>query len=262
MTDVDLSAGGLLRRSLHLLRAHPVPLLLPPVVLSLLTGGGRGGDGSVDPGIWRDPSSLDPLSVMPFYAFVAAAVAAAVVVLVVVAVVVVVIAVATGVVYTATTRALLDHLATGAAPDWKAAFLSAWPRAGRLAWTFVLACLFVLAGLIALIVPGLFVLAALLPLFAVLATEDVSGAAAIRRSWAVARGHKRQLALLVLAGVVVDLVATVTTAWIPLLGWVVSGAFAGGVSAVWLASGALLYRASAAHGAEASPPATPTAAGA
>jgi len=71
----------------------------------------------------------------------------------------------------------------------------------------------------------------------------VSGPEAIRRTWALTKGHKGQLALLVLAGVLLEVVVGAAFGWIPVVGWVVSGTIAGLVTAVWLVAGALVFRA-------------------
>lgn len=246
----DLSARGLLRASIALLREHPLPLLLPPLLLSLLAGGGNMGRRQ-DASTWvMDPAAFDPLAALPFYALVATIVTVVLLAIVLAFLIVGFLVVATGLVWTTTTRALMVHLETGATPDLTRAFQHVGPRWAKLGWTYFLACLAVLLGFIALIVPGFIVLAGFLPLFAVLATETATGAEALRRAWALTRGRKGQMALLVVGGVLLQIVVGATFGWIPFFGWIVSGATAGAVAAVWLTSGALLYRATAAVSAE------------
>ncbi|MGQ0534868.1 MAG: hypothetical protein ACT4PT_02220 [Methanobacteriota archaeon] len=248
----DLGAGALLRRSIALLRSFPAPLLLPTVLLGLLSGGGgfQGGPRGHDA---FDPAVFDPLSAVPFYVLVAAIAAAVVVALVLVAIIVAILLVATALVYTATSRAVLDHLETGTAPDFGASFRATRARWGANALTLLLAAVVVILGFIALIVPGVILLSGFLPLFAVLASETRGGSDALRRAWEVSKGHKTSLAALVVAGIVVEIVVGAGLGGIPFLGWLASGIASGAVSAVWLVSGAILYRARTAAGGAAGP---------
>lgn len=242
--SADLTVSGLTRQAIELLRGHPLPLLLPPVLVALLTGGGNQGGTRFDARD-LDPASFDPLSTIPFYALVAGIVVAVIAALVVVAIVLAIIVVVSALVYTATSRALLDHLATGAVPDFGAAFRAVSARWTKLGWTYFLACILVLLGFIALVVPGVILLAGLIPLFAVLASESISGADALRRAWSVSKGRKGTLALLILGGVLANILVGALLGWIPVLGWLASGAVAGSVTAVWLVAGVILFRASA-----------------
>lgn len=251
----EMGFDALLRRSIGLLRAHPLPLLLPPVILSLLTGGGDGGRGDMRMGDWIDPGSMDPLSALPFYALVAGIVAAVLLALVLVALIVVALVIVTSLVYAAVSRALLDHLAAGAAPDFGAAFGQVSGRWTRLAWTFFLACVVVIVGFILLVVPGVIALSAFLPLFAILASESPSGPDALRRAWELTKGHKGTLALVVLAGVAANIVVGLVLGGIPFVGWIASGVTSGAVSAVWLVVGVLVYRHATQPAAPAAPPA-------
>jgi hypothetical protein len=244
MPDADLTARTLLRRSIELLRAHPFPLLLPPVLLSLLTGSGnaRGGGSTGEP--WNDPASFDPLPSLPFYALVATIVTVVIIAIVLAILIVGFLVVATALVWTTTARALLDHLETGARPDLTTAFSRVGPRWAKLGWTFFLALLLAIVGFIALIVPGFIVMTALLPLAAILAAERMTGREAIRRAFAITKGRKGQLSLLVVGGVLVEIIVGATIGWIAFFGWLVAGAVNGAVAAVWLASGVIVYRAS------------------
>lgn len=220
-----LDASSLLRETLRLVRAYPLPLLGLPVLLGVVTGGGNGGG--------PPPSPSAVLALLPFVAL-AALVAIVLVALASVAVALVV------------TRAALDAVATAREPDlgsaWRGVQGGYWGAFG----TFVLWFLAIAVGLILLVAPGVFLVVAWFPIAAVVVSEGLHGSSPFGRAWALTLGHKGQLFIVLLAGAAVAIAGAILLRWIPILGGALSGAVSGAVNGALLTAGAVFYaRASA-----------------
>lgn len=226
----DLGVEPLLRGAWELVRAHPLPLLLPLVLLGLL---GSGGSGPLGPEARFDASDAfdDPLVFLPFLAafgLLALAVVIVVFFLYVVA-------------YLVTTRAALDAIETVRAPDLAVAFRATQHRIMGAAGTSLLFVLVVLVGFLLLIVPGIIALAALMPLMAVIVSEGRTGTDALKRAWELTKGHKGPLAVLVILSLVANLLVGAVLGWLPLVGGALAGAVGGAISALLATAGALFY---------------------
>lgn len=228
--DSGLRFRALLEDGIGVLKSHFVPIALPLIVLSVITGGGQS-DARFDAAdVPSQPQDL--LVFIPLFAMLGV-VALAVVVLLFFAYAMASLMAA---------RAAVDA-AEGRAPmsfgeQWR----EAWPRILPASGTFLLALLFVVLGFIALVVPGFVVMAALTPLAAVVAMERRAGMDAIKRAWALSRGHRGALFLLILLTLVTVAIGSATVSWIPILGRALAG-IVGGVGSAFLATvGALYWR--------------------
>lgn len=220
----DLSAGSLLRGTMDLLRAHPLPLLLPLVLLGLLTSGGdRGGPAKFD--------AEDPLVLIPWYAFLGVVGIAVFVLLIL----------AHSAAWVMTTHTALGAARGGPVPDLGAAWRATSSQILAAIGTGVLVLLGTVIGLILLVAPGLIFIAGVFPWGAVLVAEKKAGIAAIGRAWELAAGHKMALFLVILAGLGASIVATILLDWIPVIGSALAGAAGGAVMAAWATAGALFY---------------------
>lgn len=233
--DDRLRVASLLERAVALLRAHPLPLLLPLLVLGVLSSGGGGGDPwgprvrlDLDGGDW--PGGW--LLALPLLAFAG---------LVALAVLVLLFFLHT-IAWMMTARAALAVERGEPPPDFAQAFQDVRPRILPAAGTFALFLLLAFVGLLLLVVPGLFVMAALFPLVPVVLVEGRAGTDALSRAWALTEGHRLDLFLLVLLAFVVSVVGGAAVAWVPLVGPPVAGALAGAVYAFSAVAGAVFYR--------------------
>jgi hypothetical protein len=230
-TNDALKAGTLLRDGWGLVRSHPLQLALPLVLLGLLTGGGG------DEGGRR---FVDTTPDVPWYAILAMVIAG----LVLFAVLLVVLAVV--IVLSATVLLMASHAALAAArgqpvPEWGDSFQAVRPRIVTAAIALFLTALVVGLGLVLLVVPGILVLGALLPLFAVLVTERKSAVASMAHAWDLTKGHRWDLFLVVAAGVGVAILSSFVLGWLPIIGDALAGAVFGVVQAVWIAAAALFF---------------------
>lgn len=222
-TRADLKAEALLHAVVDLLKAHPIPLLVPLVLLGLLTGGEAGGD--------LDPRGGDPLAVLPFYALLGL-LGLAVLILVVLA---------TAFAWVMTTRAAL-HAARGEpTPDLGEAFRATTPQLSSALVTGLLVFVALLVGFALLVVPGMILLAGLAPWAAVLVAEGKDAFANLRRSWELTKGHKWDLFLLGAAGIVITILGSFLLGWIPIIGDAMAGILSGAVSAGLATLGAVFY---------------------
>lgn len=227
-----LRAGALLRDAWDLVRRHPLHLALPLVLLGLLTSGGGGPMG--------EREFADATVSLPWYALVALLVAG-LLALVLVLVILAVLLVLTAIVMLVTTRMAFAAARGERLPEFGEAFRETRPRIVPATLALLLAFLLVALGFVLLVVPGIILLGALLPLFAVLLRETSSSTQSIGRSWRLARGHLLDLSLVAAAGVGVILVGNLLLDWLPIVGSALSGALTGVVQAVWVAVGALYY---------------------
>lgn len=241
----DLGVESLARGAWDLARAHPLPLLLPLVLLGLLNSGGGGDFG---PRRRIDGADVfdDPLVFLPLFAAIglfALAVLVVVFFLYVVA-------------HLVTSRAALDAIDTAQAPDLGVAFRATQHKIVGAAGTSLLWLLIVLVGFILLIVPGIIALAGLLPLMAVIVAEGRTGTDALKRAWELTQGHKGTLAVLVILAIVASMIASLVLGWLPLVGDALAGAVGGAISALLAIAGALFYARRTRH---AAPPPSPLA---
>jgi hypothetical protein len=228
-TPETLKAGALLRDGWDLVRRHPVQLALPLVLLGLLTGGGN-----------ESQRTFMPAQDLPWYAILAVLVAGLLVVAVALLVLVVLL------VLGATALLMATHAALAAArghrvPEWGESFQAVRPRIVPASVALLLAVLLVGFGLLLVVVPGLFLLAGLLPLFVVLVQERKGAVASLAHAWGLTKGHRGDLFLVVAAGAVVVAVASIVLGWLPIVGKALSGVVFGVVQAVWVAVAALFY---------------------
>ena len=226
-----MRAGVLLRDAWDLVRRHPVPLALPLVLLGLLTSGGEGPRGG---------DFLDPSPALPWYSVVAAVVAG-IVALVLALVILAVLLVLAAILMLLTTRMAFAAARGEPMPTFGDAFQEAKPRVVPATLALLLGLLLVVLGLVLLIIPGILVLGALLPLFAVLLRETTTSTGSISRAWRLSRPHLLDLALVAAAGVAVMALGGLLLGWLPLVGDALSGALGGLVQAVWIVVGALFY---------------------
>lgn len=225
--SADLSAGALLSGTIDLLRAHPWALMLPLAILGLVgAGDNREPDWS-----WNVTEPADALALLPFFAFLG------LVAILILVVLFVVYAVAIAV----TTRVALAAIRREERADPRLAFNDLRPQLGAAVGTFALLVLVVILGFLLLIVPGIILLAGLVPWMAVVVAEKKSGSAALQRAWDLTRGHRLDLFLLGLLGVVLSVLADVALSWVPFVGNAAAGFAGGAISAAGAALGALYY---------------------
>ncbi|GEM_PF-7088149 len=215
MDSPALRPGALLSETLDLLKAHPVSLLLPLVLLGLVDGGGQG-----QPRYAFRPGE-SPLLLLPFFAFLG------VVALVVVALLVA----ATCFAVLMTAKAARAASMESRGMDLAEAFREARPLFVPSLGTFLLWLLVVAVGFVLLVVPGFIALAGLLPLPGVVVAEGLQGTAALRRAWDLTRGHRWSLFLAIVLLFVIDLAASVLLRWIPFVGAALAGLVGGAVLA-------------------------------
>ncbi|HEX2022549.1 MAG TPA: hypothetical protein VHH36_07535 [Candidatus Thermoplasmatota archaeon] len=208
------------------LRADPVTLALPLVLLGLVVGGDAHDPGR--PGKWPPD---DPLLYLPFFAILGLFALALLV------------AIFFAYVWAGlmTSRAALDRL-DGRPAGLAEALRATQPLVVPASGTLLLWLLVVLVGLVLLVVPGVIAIAGLAPLAPVILCEGRSGVDALRRAWDVTRGRKGEVALLVGAGLLVDLAALALLSWIPIVGDALAGIVGGAVAAWGAVLGAILYR--------------------
>lgn len=103
----------------------------------------------------------------------------------------------------------------------------------------VLALLAFLLGLVLLVVPAFIVLSALFPLMVIVVAEGKGGGAALSRAWDVTRGERMPLFLVLLAGIGVDVAASILLGWIPIVGGGLVGVVSGLVSVGYAVAAAL-----------------------
>lgn len=238
-----LAAGSLLRSGLDLLRAYPVVLLLPLLILGAVFNGST--------------SALAPDSTAfekqmrdgPPERMVSTLLAFAVTMLVFGLVAALFALVVQGTAWLVTVRAALTNLETRSAPVFGDAFRAVAPRLLPSLLTLLLWGVLLVLGFVALLVPGFILLAGWFPLVAVVVAEGRTGMAALRRTWELTRGRKRVLFLVFLAGVGVSILAGLLVSWIPVAGDTLSGAASGAVAAWWAATVAVFY-----HRARGAPP--------
>lgn len=225
MENPALRPTALLAETWATIRAHPLPLLLPLVILGLLAG-----SGSRDRGMRFDPST-PPLEYLPFFALLGM-LALAVIVLLFLAYCYATLM---------TTKAAFAASQQNRDMDLGEAFRESSPLLVAGIGTFLLWALVVIVGFILLVVPGFIALAGLVPAAAVLVAEGQTGTGALRRAWELTKGHKGKLfgalALLFLANIVVDALV----GWIPFLGGPIAGAANGAFLAANLVLGVLAY---------------------
>lgn len=241
----DLGVEPLLRGAWDIARAHPLPLLLPLVLLGVLTssdGGAFGPRNRFDGG----DVFADPLVLLPFLAAFGLLVLAVLIVVFFLYVVA----------HLVTTRAALDAVEAVRAPDLAVAFRATQHRIMGAAGTSLLAILIIIVGFVLLVVPGIIALAGLLPLMAVIVAEGRTGTDALKRAWELTKGHKGTLAVLVILSIVASMLASLVLGWIPLIGGPLAGGVGGAISALLATAGALFYTRRMRHG---GPPPSPLA---
>lgn len=226
----ELEYQPLLERIVDLARKHPLPLLAPLVLLGLLTAGGNGGPGG-DP--WGSARG-EPWFLFPF--FIVLGIFVALVALAILALLVVLNTLA----WLVTTSAA--HTADAeASPDLGHAFREAKPRLVPGILTGLLVALILLVGFVLLVVPGIFLAAALSPWASVVLKEGKSGPDAIRRAWDLTDGHRLPLFLLVGTGFLAAIAAGLVLGWIPIVGDALAGIAAGIALALTAVLGAVVY---------------------
>lgn len=244
------SFRALLDEVLGLLRAHPLPLVLPFVLFALLTSGssGRGPGFDLDA---RGVSGIEWLLLLPFLMLAG-----------IVGVVIFVLLVAlAGALALVTARAAHDAL-QGRVPDLQRAFQNVRPRLVGGVLTFALFAVLVFVGLLLLVLPGAFVLGALAPWLAVTVLEGRTGPDAFRRAWGLAKPHWVPLSLLALAAVGAGALAGLLLGWVPIIGSALVALVHGVLYAAYCALSAVVYARTAgapapARVSEAAPPAPP-----
>lgn len=227
-----LALTTLLEESWSILRTHPVVLLTPLVLLSLITGSdGDEGRAPADFAQFAD----DPLVWIPFFA-VLGLIALAVGILLLIAYV------WAGL---ATTRAALT-LAGTTPPAQDLSLLALFRETRPILWrglgTWLLALLFVVLGFVALVIPGFIVLSALVPLSALVVAENVGGTEAIRRTWRMTRGHRWTLFGAIFLGMLASIVIAIAVSWLPIVGEPLASAGAGAVQVFLIVLGVVFYR--------------------
>lgn len=211
MDNPALRPGALLQESWDAIRAHPVALLLPMVILGLINGGGT--TRSRYDFTW----GTTPLAYLPFYAFLGL-LALAIVILLFLA-------------YTyasiMTAKAAVAATQQNREMDLGEAFREAGPLFVAGIGTFLLWAVIVLIGFVLLIVPGFVAMAGLLPIAGVLVQEGLQGPAALKRAWALTHGHRWSLFLAGGAIVLANIVLSALLSLLPLIGNALAGALGG-----------------------------------
>lgn len=249
-----LSASALISGVLDLLKRHPIPLLLPLVVLGILGSGGGGGGPGPTMTFDLDDGGPPPWEVLPFLAFFG-------LVALLIAIVLILLEIAAWLV---TTDAALPAAGAGEGePDLGRSFRRVLDRIGGGLWTGILGAILVFLGLLALIVPGIVMMVGWTPWAAVVLRENRTGLYALGRAWELTRGHRLDLFLVYLAGFAVSIAAGIFVGWLPLIGNILSSAVGGAVVAALAVTGALYYvrRTGAGTAAAAAPPTAPPAEG-
>lgn len=243
MPELDLSR--LLGDSLGVLRKHFVAVGLVLVVVTALTQA-TSGPFEIEPGEFDPASPRDLLLLLPLFA-VLGFVALAVMLLIFLV------------------RLLFDLAAVRAAseaydggtPQLGAVLGVASSRLPRAILPSLLALLFIVLGFIALVVPGIIVAVGLFPLTAVLLNEDHAPMAAIKRTWALTKGHKPILFAAVIVLVVGGAILGGIVGLIPIVGDALGGAVSGFFAAWQAAAAAHFYRWRLAADQPPAPPAPP-----
>lgn len=235
-----LKASALLRDAWDLVKRHPAQLALPLVILGMLTSGGDGGG--------RGRDLFDPATQLPWYAVVAAVVAGLVALAIVLVILAILLVLAAALMLT-TTRAAFAAARGEPMPSLGEAWDEAKPRLVPSALALLLAMLLVIVGIILLVVPGIIVLGALLPLFAILLRESRSSTQSIGRAWDLTKGHRMDVSLVAAAGIGVIILASILLSWVPIIGDALAGAVGGLVQAILVVAGALFYERRLAAGA-------------
>jgi hypothetical protein len=229
--STGLTFSDLLGTSWDLVKAHPIALALPLVLLGLVSGGGN-----AEP-TWRaDMTDIrtiteNPFVFLPFFALfglLALAIGVALFIL-------------TSWAWVATSRQALDALRGTSPTDPLAGFRATSTGALWSAWTMLVWVGAVILGFILLVVPGFLVLGALLPIGSVVAAEGLRGGAAVKRSWQITRGHRGALVGLILVGMLVSIAIGIIFSWLPIIGDAVAGAVGGVVYAMLAVAGAVFY---------------------
>lgn len=233
----DLGVESLLKGTWATIQAHPLPLVLPLVILGLLTAGSDMDGGRRD--LRLGDIADDPLVLLPFFALFGLLALALLIVVFFLHVVVSLV----------TTRAALATLDDGRAPDLGTAFRETQDRIMTAAGTTLLWVLLVIVGFILLIVPGILALAFLFPLYPVMVAESRGGTDAIKRTLDLTRGHRGTLVVLVLLAIVASIVTDMVLGLLPIIGDGLAGAAGGFITAFALVAGSLFYHRRARHAA-------------
>lgn len=225
----DLRFGTLMSEGIELLRKHFLALALPLMLLAIVTGAGR------DPaprGMTVEDATVPAnwFALLPFFALIGL-IALAVLVALFFAYVLV---------HFLTTRAALEALEGREPRPFGARFSEAWARVLPASGTFALAVLFIVLGFMALVVPGIIIATALLPLAAVVVAEGRSGMDAIRRAWALTRGRRWTLFAILLVTTIASTVAGALVGWVPFVGGALAGAV-NGIGSAFLAVVAVVF---------------------
>ena len=241
-TDVSFSA--LFEETWRLVKKHPVPLLVLPVLLGVITGAGNTRP-RYSAGTGAFPSN--PLVLLPFFALLGA--------LALVALVLIVLANAW--VSLVTTRAALDAIQTGREPDLGASVRAVGSGFWSALGTLLLSLLVVIVAFICLVVPGFIALAGLWPIVSIILVEGQGGAAALRRAWDLTKGHKWTVFGFGLVVLLCGGVASAILGAFPLVGGALGGVASGAASGFLLVAAAVFYTRRVA--ATSPPPAPPAA---
>lgn len=216
---------ALLQETIDLVKAFPIPLLLPLAVLGLIGGAGDNSGNAWSPG-------GAPMDMIPYYAILG----------LIGLVVLIVLFLANSFAALMTTKAAFAASMQRRQLDFGAAFAEATPLFVPSIGTFLLWFVLVIVGLVLLVVPGIIVLTGLLPLVAVICAEGTQGVDAIKRAWALTNGHKLDLFVSGLIVGVVSAIASILLSWIPLIGGALSGIVSGVTGAIYLVIGTLAYQ--------------------
>jgi len=220
MDNPALRPGALLQETWEAIRAHPIALLLPMVLLGLINGGGT------TRSRYDFTPGATPLAYLPFYAFLGL-LALAIVVLLFLAYVYATLM---------TAKAAIAATQQNRDMDLGEAFREASPLFVAGIGTFLLWGLVVVVGLILVVVPGLIAIAGLLPIVGVLVLEGLQGPAALKRAWALTRGHRWNLFLAAGAIILANVVLGAILGLLPVIG----NALAGIVGGASLAAGIVM----------------------
>lgn len=225
-------ARGLFDETVAVLKAHPIPFVLPPVLLALVIGGGsslgfagtRGNSYDLTL-LWNDPALL----------FTVLAGGALMLLLGILLLAL------TGIVWLVLADATLHTVRDATAPDVATSFHRSKPHFIGAALTMVVFVVLYVLGLLLLLVPGVFVLAALVAWPTVLAAEGHSGIAGFKRAWTLAKPRWLALMMLTFAGVLTMLVVGAVLSALPIVGSGLSAIVEGVLVAGYITLGVIVY---------------------
>jgi hypothetical protein len=203
-----LTPGAMIDGALDLVKRHPVPILAPMVAYGIVVAALAPSSGSM-----RNPAAA-------LLSFVALAV----------------VLMGGALAWMLSVRAALD-----AQPDLGAAWRGVVPQYWSSLGTLLLWGVAVSIGLLLLVAPGMFLVVAWLPIVPVILEEGKQGPDALKRAWDLTEGHRWNVFLVVLLGVLAFAVASLLR-FLPLVGDLLAGVAVGLVNGVLAAWVAVFYR--------------------